>query len=251
MLSFLSASFAQPKNDLSTTNGHALGLTVSRYIYREPCLMSNRGFKAGIEYTGTYALKKWFAKPDLRYASGKVKYDGSGTANDNINYYYDFRLLVGKDFEINGQLLAPYIGYGYRYLFNDTKGFTSTGHCGYPRESNYWYVPIGLTHRTSLPDQTKLETTIEYNYFIKGKQVSKFSDVSNAQDLRNKQSKGYGFRLSMIYNQDDWSVGPYYHYWNIKKSKISNVYVNGQLFNIGWEPKNHTNELGFKFSSKF
>lgn len=273
MLSFCSASFAQTTNDLATTSGHEIGFTISRYIYREPSCMNLKGFKAGIEYTGTYALEELFAKADLRYAySHHLEYEG-GTTNlqtgktsrktqDNIhNHYFDLRLLFGKDFEIKKQLLAPYIGFGYRYLFNDLNEYYSTSYGyrykiggGYHRKSHYWYIPIGLTHRMDLKNQAKLETTIEYDYFIRGKQVSELPGniILKEQDLINKQSKGYGFRLSMMYNEDNWSVGPYYHYWNIKKSKLCNIYcTNGQVCSAALEPKNHTNEFGVKFSYKF
>jgi len=209
IISFFSAVSAQPDNDLATTYGHEVGLTGSRYIYREPRFMSTRGYKFGIEYTWTYAQEKWFGKVDFRFAAGQVKYDGSGTRKGDGNYYSDLRFLVGKDFDISNHLFAPYIGYGYRYLFHDHTKTTSTGHLGYTRESHYWYLPVGLTHKTNLGNQAKLETTIEYDHLIKGKQ---FSD-----DLENNQSKGYGFRLSTVYNKDNWSVGPYYQYWNIKK----------------------------------
>ena len=41
--------------------------------------------------------------------------------------------------------LTPYLGAGYRYLFNEGSGRrTTTGHFGYDREANYYYSPIGV-----------------------------------------------------------------------------------------------------------
>lgn len=233
-LTFLSALSAQIDNDLATTDGHEIGLTGSRYIYREPRFMSTRGYKLGIEYTGTFAQEKWFGKLDFRYAGGQVKYDGSGTRKGDWNYYYDLRFLVGKDLEINKYLFAPHIGFGYRYLFHDNTWTTSTDHLGYTRESLYWYIPVGLTHRMNLANQANLETTVEYNHFIKGKQYS--------DNLENNQSKGYGFRLSTAYNKDNWSVGPFYQYWKIKDSDVNHGI---------YEPKNHTSEFGIRLRYKF
>lgn len=42
---------------------------------------------------------------------------------------------------------APYTGFGFRYLNNDSRGETSTGYWGYQRSSHYYYLPIGVTNR--------------------------------------------------------------------------------------------------------
>jgi hypothetical protein len=95
-----------------------------------------------------------------------------------------------------------------------------------------------------------LETIIEYDHLLDGKQVSRLSDVPGYSDVKNKQNKGYGYRISSAYIENNWALGPYFYYWNINQSEI--VIVNGvtQTFAV-YEPKNNTKELGFKVSYKF
>jgi hypothetical protein len=248
-----SLSFAQPIPGLSTVSGHELGLTISNYFYKEQSLdVDIKGQnKGGVAYTGTLAFGgNWFAKADLRYVNGKVDYSGSGTTKGNPDWYYDARGLFGKDFIVSGHVIAPYAGYGYRYLFNDLRGTLTTGAEGYRRESNYWYIPIGINHKMHLTGHSKLETIIEYDHLLDGKQVSRLSDVPGYSDVKNNQNKGYGYRISSAYIENNWALGPYFYYWNINQSEI--VVVNGvtQTFAV-YEPKNNTKELGFKVSYKF
>ncbi|MEQ1742910.1 MAG: hypothetical protein ABL869_10510 [Candidatus Nitrotoga sp.] len=255
--SLSSLSFAQQIPGLNTVTGNELGLTISNYFYKEPSLdVDIKGQnKGGVAYTGTLAFGgNWFAKADLRYVNGRAEYSGSGTSKGHLDWYYDVRGLFGKDFIVSGHVIAPYAGYGYRYLLNDSRGTTTTGAEGYRRESNYWYIPIGINHKMHLTGHSKLETIIEYNYLLDGKQVSRLSDVPGYNDIKNKQNKGYGYRLSTAYVENNWTLGPYFYYWNINQSEIvdSFVVVNGvtQTF-TAWEPKNTTKELGFKVSYKF
>jgi hypothetical protein len=252
-----SLSFAQQIPGLNTVTGNELGLTISNYFYKEPSIdVDIKGQnKGGVAYTGTLALGgSWFVKADLRYVNGKVDYSGSGTAKGNPDWYYDGRGLFGKDFTVSGQVIAPYAGYGYRYLFNDGRGITSTGAYGYRRESNYWYIPIGINHKMHLTSHSKLETTIEYNYLLDGKQISKLSDVPGYNDIKNKQNKGYGYRISSAYVENNWALGPYFYYWSINQSNTVDSFVvsGGVAYPFtAYEPKNNTKELGFKVSYKF
>jgi len=137
-------------------------------------------------------------------------------------------------------MYSPFIGIGYRYLFNDLRGYSSSGAIGYRRESNYLYVPIGLTHRFELQDEALLATTLEYDLFLRGKQVSKLSDTGlfGYADVTNDQYGGGGFRAEVMYTLVDWSFGPFISIWDIKDSNL----VQG----VGLEPQNRTTEFGLR-----
>lgn len=233
---------------LTTRTGNEVGVTVSDYKYTEPGIMAIKATKIGFEYSGTYALdsewpnqsKGWFVRGDVRYATGKGNYSSglSGTINDRPDWYYEIRGLIGKDFYFGDYTLSPYAGLGYRYLFNDLRGVTSTGGLGYRRESNYSTLPVGVTHRMNLANQSQLLTTVEYSYLIRGRQESKLSDSTPLlQDVGLKQRNGYGLRLGTMVQFDKWSVGPSLMLWRIKESDRSTLTL---------EPRNNTYELGVK-----
>ena len=245
---------------IATQTGNALGLTISGYQYKEPSLdVKIDAPLLGVDYAGTYALgNDWFVKADARYAYGSAKYTGSGTQS-NIPYsYYDLRGLVGYDFsfsELGGFVLAPFTGIGYRYLFDNQGGPTSSGANSYNRSSNYVYLPIGVTHRMKVNDTHKLETVFEYDYLIQGAQVSHLSQAAPyLPDVTNQQFRGYGLRLSSMYQFSEWSVGPYVTYWNIQNSNaVTNVItVNGNNYRLtAYEPANNTIEAGIKVAYSF
>ena len=245
---------------IATQTGNTLGLTFSGYQYKEPSLdVVISAPLLGVDYTGTYAFgNDWFAKADARYAYGSAKYSGSGTQS-NIPYsYYDLRGLVGYDFnfaELGGFVLAPFTGIGYRYLFDNQGGQTTSGANAYNRSSTYVYLPIGVTHRMKVNDTHKLETVFEYDYLIQGTQVSQLSQAAPyLPNVTNQQTSGYGLRLSSMYQFDAWSVGPYVTYWNIQNSNAvtQTITVNRVNYRLtAYEPANNTIEAGIKVAYSF
>lgn len=258
---FSSVACAQDSSvNIATQTGNTLGLTLSGYQYKEPSLdVVISAPLLGVDYTGTYAFgNDWFAKADARYAYGSAKYSGSGTQN-NIPYsYYDLRGLVGYDFnftELGGFVLAPFTGIGYRYLFDNQGGQTTSGANSYNRSSTYVYLPIGVTHRMKVNDTHKLETVFEYDYLIQGTQVSQLSQAAPyLPNFTNEQFRGYGLRLSSMYQFDTWSIGPYVSYWNIQNSNAvtQTITVNRVNYRLtAYEPANNTIEAGIKVAYSF
>jgi len=143
--------------------------------------------------------------------------------------------------------LSPYTGFGYRFLYNDLRGASSTGAPGYRRESNYYYLPLGVIYRQAFNGQSSLTGMLEYDQLLFGRQVSRLSDTGlGLSDVTNNQSSGYGLRLGLIYEINAWAIGPYLYYWNIGQSDTAIVYKNGTPYVYAWEPANNTTEFGLK-----
>ena len=227
-----------------------VGFAISYYQYQEPSLMSLKATNLGFSYIGKLIFQdSWFVCADLAatvsYNANYTSY-GTGSSNNNEeNWYTDIRSLFGRNFEFENFALSPYAGFGYRYLDNDSSGMvTSTGHIGYRRESNYYYLPIGIAHQIDLSSQSKLITNFEFDSLIVGKQISHLSNR-----YTNTQKNGYGFRVSAMYQIDNLLIGPYLTYWCIN---ISDIYYVDTSKGIGlYEPKNNTIEAGLKFSYRF
>lgn len=264
--SFFSVHAMARDGGLATRTGNEVGVSAASYWYGE-IGMSESTTAWKLAYSGTYALNNkiagvggWFLRGDLSYMSGNTNYTGSGIKNGNPNWYYEIQGLVGKDFNFGRFVLSPYAGLGYRYLYNDLRGLSSTGSVGYRRESHYYMLPIGLNHRMHLPNNAKLSTTIEYDYLLRGRQVSKLSDMvgyngfTAVQDIGNTQNSGYGIRASIMYQLRNWSVGPYYVYWHISQSDIVPAVTTrfGTSYTAYYyEPSNITLEYGFRVNYQF
>jgi hypothetical protein len=256
VLSAPNMACAEP-SALKTQTDNNIGLSLSSYEYREPGIMSLTGVKMGVDLHIIKVSEErhnLIFRGDLRYAFGTVDYnsEATGSASGDPDWYFEARGLVGKDWVINESVFSPYAGFGYRYLFNDGRGISSTGFGGYRRESNYFYFPIGTIYRIALNNRAKLESTLEYDQLLAGTQVSSLSDVgAGYSDLTNDQSSGYGLKLSVMYQKDKWAIGPYANYWNIGQSDSALIYQNGTPIGIGWEPKNDTVEFGFQANQRF
>lgn len=251
---FLSTTAAMASIDgLCTQSGQSLGISLSDYSYQETGIMSLKSKKAGGVYAATYALdgdhactrQGWSVSGQFRFVSGKADYTSpiSGTLNDTPNWYYETFFTVGKDVDLGESVLTPHLGLGFRHLHNDLR--TNDVRQGYRRDSRYIYMPLGLTHKTSVKAGKTVTTTLQYLHMIRGVQKASLSDQNPfAQNVSLLQPKGYGLRMEVMLSTRDWMFGPTISYWNIDQSQTGGTI---QVF----EPKNSTYELGMKFMKKF
>lgn len=165
--------------------------------------MDLRAINVGAEYTGTLLLKKnWFMRGNIMGAYGKVDYSSytTETIDGQKNWYIDARVLFGKDYLFDRFILAYYSGLGYRFLYHDFRGITSTGARGYRRKSNYLYLPIGVEYTVSFLENSKFITNLEFDLLLIGRQKSYRSDIGPSNsDITNKQTRGFAARLNFKY----------------------------------------------------
>ena len=240
---------------LLTSSGGELGIQISKYNYNEEVngsfFMSTEGDKIGLTGGFTMAFEgNWYISGDGRYAFGYVNYTGSGTKGSNPDVLTELRVTAGQDFDLGSYLLSPYAGVGVRSLFNDLRGSTSTGAAGYRRYSSYTYLPLGLTHRFLWGAQSRVSTSLEYDYFVEGQQISYTTDVGATNDLKDSQKKGFGARVNVAYETAEWSAGFFYNYWNIQDSDVSSFTAPPVVF-AAIEPHNMTREFGIQFRYRF
>ncbi len=232
-----------------------IGPEIYSYTYTEPGLMEDKGYLYGLAASYSYYGDAFF-RLDGRLATGKVDYRSNGTGSmDNIDYHvFEIRGLLGKDFILAGEkVITPYLGLGYRYLLDDSGGrISSTGAGGYDRESNYYYLPVGLELFSELTDAWSEVFTLEYDYFLMGEQESHLSDANpNYNDVSNGQNDGYGWRASIRFQREYKQgaalvVEPFVRYWNIDWSDPAVITDAGTPVGIGYEPTNKTREIGIK-----
>jgi hypothetical protein len=247
-----SAAVAQAADALATHTGLDVGAQVAQYEYLEPDIAKLSGNRFGLVGTATLASGSLFGKIDLRGSYARLKYEGSGTMTDVPDLLLEARALAGFDLIGSWASLSPYTGLGYRYLFDDLRGYSSTSAAGYRRYSNYLYIPVGLTARFRLGEDWVLVPTIEADVFLQGKQVSKLSDAGlGLNDVTNTQSSGRGHRASLMIEKNRWSFGVWTNYWHINDSdtQFAGV-VNGQS-SFGQEPMNTTRESGIELRRRF
>ncbi len=243
---------ADPTSGLRNVTGIELGGQLSRYNYQEPDLeVKNYGYKFGVNALLTGGLYDgWFVRGDLRFAAGDVDYEGSGEQGDQPDYLFELRALGGKDFLFGRFAVAPFTGIGYRYLKNDARGYSSIGSSGYRRESQYLYVPLGFQPRMRLNNGAHLALSVEYDFFVKGWQYSKLTDVYDGYpNMLNQQDNGYGIRGELMYMMSRWSFGPFFNYWNVGTSNYKCGFGSEYVI-CGVEPMNQTVEWGAQFRYK-
>lgn len=256
---FLSVSLYSFADSL-TPNTWEMGTEISHITYKEPDVMEEKGMMYGLAGSYTYHDSFMF-KIDGKSSYGSVDYTSqdTGTIDAIDDYMLELRTVGGYDFNITDTTtITPYLGIGYRYLNDDSKGMvSSTNALGYERESNYYYSPIGILAVNEFDNnEWSIGLTTEYDHFWKGKQISHLSDVDlGYSDLKNDQNEGFGCRGSIqIIKRDeniDFMIEPFIRYWDIKKSKIADITYNGVLYAYAWEPKNNSTEIGIKIAARF
>lgn len=250
------AAMAQtsPQADpLASRAGWEAGVQASRYHYEEPDFAKLTGNRAGITAAYTAVEDRAFTRVDARYSYGSLKYEGSGTQNDVPDTIFEARAVTGADFRAGGSVsLSPFVGLGYRYLYNDLRGYSTVGgtvYVGYRRYSQYLYAPLGVTLRLHAGGGWTISPTAEYDAFIRGRQQSRLTDtgIAGSLDVTNEQRHGRGYRASLMLEKDHLALGPWLHYWSIKDSDLQPS-GNG---NFGREPANWTREYGVEIRYRF
>ena len=256
------------KKEPFVNKGWEFGTEISHITYKEPDVMREKGVMLGT--TGAYTYygllpssymsddKCIMLRGEARYSGGLVDYKNSGTINDIRDYMVEARGLAGYVFgSLTDFSVTPYLGFGYRYLNDDTSGkVSSTGALGYERESNYYYSPIGAEMLWDINNSWLIGTTLEYDYFWGGKQISHLSDVNRGfSDLKNDQHSGHGLRgsLKVLKKLDylDLFFEPFIRYWRVAQSKNTDVTYRGVIVGYGYEPKNNSTEIGMKLGARF
>jgi len=243
------AQAARQADPLATRSGLEVGAQVARYIYDEPGIAKLSGNRLGFVGTATLAGESGlFGKIDFRESYGRLKYEGSGTMTGVPDLIFEVRALGGFDWVGAGISLSPYLGLGYRYLYNDLTGYSSTGAGGYRRYSNYLYAPVGLTVRIALGEHWVLAPTGEVDVFILGKQKSMLSDADiSLSDVTNTQKHGSGYRAYLMLENGNLAFGPWMHYWHIQDSDLQPIGAGRR----GMEPENTTREYGLEVRYRF
>jgi hypothetical protein len=238
-----------------------LGIQVSDITYKEPGVMKQEGLMYGLLCSYAYhSDSNVMFGIGLGLSLGKVDYSSPASGDmDNIpDWMAEFRLLGGRDFSASeASFLTPYTGIGYRYLNDDSSGMTSTtGAYGYERESNYFYIPIGIEASIGLENDWSVGVILEYDLFCGGLQISHLSDVDpNYNNPENAQKGGYGIRWSAKFRKKgewvDFVIEPFIRYWNIEKSEDADITYGGVYWGSGYEPKNNSTELGITLAIGF
>jgi hypothetical protein len=189
-----------------------------------------------------------------RFASGVVDYDGQTqggvplTITDIDDYTMEFRGLIGHEnlrFDYTGGL---YAGFGYRYLNDDLSEFSG----GYERESNYYYIPIGITGTGPVSaNGWSSGLTFEFDFLLRGLQKTHLSDTGYGySDFENKQKKGWGLRGSIKFIKNgnmDFIIEPFARFWSIDDSEVTVIEGGIPVY----EPRNESVEAGVNIIIKF
>lgn len=248
------SNFAESINE----HNWELGTEISYLNYEEPDVMEEEGMMYGIAGSYTYR-DNWMLKGEGKWSYGQVDYSSpvSGTLDGLDDHMLEFRGLGGYGFSVSeSTIITPYIGFGYRYLYNDLRGTTSTGARGYERESHYFYSPIGAEAIMSLKNGWSVGATAEFDIFWAGIQKSYLSQaIAGLNDIENDQKEGFGIRGSIKFQKEgdkvDFLVEPFVRYWDIEDSEETAITYSGTLIGYGYEPENNTIEYGVKFAAKF
>lgn len=213
-----------------------------RHPIDDSFFMSQEGFMLGVNLATNYYEDSFYYGYKFSSGIGSVDYTSasSGTIENIMDYYAEETLYIGKSFENHNSRTTIFSGFGGRYLLNASgHQLTSTGHCGYDRESRYAYIPIGINFETDI-----WELRGEYQHFLYGQQTSKISQCGFSSDVTNNQEKGSGLKLSVRYYVQDnaevkFGYEFYMDYWDIADSNLDET---GNFM----EPRNTTAESGVR-----
>jgi hypothetical protein len=264
------AEHSQIDRGLPRRHEGGLYFDASHMYYGEVGIMRNKGYFWGLSGDYTYRPDNFMLKVDGRFSIGSVDYwsNGTGTADGLRDYNFETRFAFGYDLGTSDKAsFIPFIGLGYRYLFDGESGaITTSGHSDYDRKSNYLYSPVGMETMFRLGKGWSLGVTGEYDLLWHGWQYSELKDAElGFVPLKNDQNDGWGARGSVAiiksFGKIDFAIEPYFRYWDIEESDVDfdivaidglyNPYYLWLIGTPGVEPKNSTMEWGARVGIRF
>jgi hypothetical protein len=229
----------------------SLGIGISQYAYREPSLGVMQDGWLGI------AQAKW-APDNLRFKNwpltlsgqatfGYADYTGSGTMANQPTSIYQLQVESPHTEWVKGYQISP--GLGYRYLYNDARGTTSTNYSGYRRTSEYLFASLGVER----PFGENWRATATGYYLLTGRQTSNLFDVggnyATQGPLQNTQRHGFGWKAGICKTYQALDFCSNFEYWQIGASDNYSFVSNGSRYTI-YEPANHTKSFQFTVNYK-
>lgn len=267
---FVQTAFSKPLKSTSLRYEAGMELSYDRYqetvydVMTQSNVFFMRDTALYLGLAGSVAYyNDVFLKFDGVAKAGYVNYESNGTGSSSgvIDTITDIRGLIGWNFYEREWRVTPFIGLGYRYLYDRSYHGgkpSSTGHVGYDREANYLYTPLGFEVLTSLNRTWDIGAAFEIDYFWRGFQESHLEQPGiTLMPLINKQNDGIGFRASVraircVPNQSyRWVVEPYVRYWDIEQSTLNAAIKPDNGLYLGTEPDNYTVEAGVKVALLF
>ena len=229
----------------------SLGIGISQYAYREPSLGVMQDGWLGI------AQAKW-APDNLRFKNwpltllgqatfGYADYSGSGTMANQPTSIYQLQVESPHTEWVKGYQISP--GLGYRYLYNDARGTTSTNYSGYRRTSEYLFASLGVER----PFGENWRATATGYYLLTGRQTSNLFDVggnyATQGPLQNTQRHGFGWKAGICKTYLALDFCSNFEYWQIGASDNDYFVFNGRSYPV-FEPANHTKSFQFTVNYK-
>jgi hypothetical protein len=228
-------------------------------------------YKKHGEFTGLYAA--YTNRPtDLAYCPfdvfhldahgdyGYMDYNYNGDrVKDVNNYIVEPRLWAGRDFNFGSKVvITPYAGGGYRWYYDQLKNKTgdNAGAGGWNIQTQYVYIPVGAQLSVHPAEGWRLDMNGEYDFLAWGRVTNYLSNYeSAASDINNTLSHGHGIKGSIKILKEEgrlnYFLEPYVSYWQIRASKGSEIFANGQPVVPYQEDKNSTLEIGARAGVDF
>ena len=263
------AGYSEPQPSSFNFSGN-MAIFGNNYHYKES--VNNNRFvehsgelNGGAEFNWRVGYDIFSVGTDLTLKGGKARYaSSSGYSPDEAYQIIEPRAIVGlntsfEDWNSNPITLYPYTGFGYRYYYNDGRSPLYSGNRtpslgGYRRQTEYWYMPFGITiggeitrltpspksdrsHETNEFWQNRItwKFNFEYDLLINAKNRSFLGDIYGCygggacpdgislSDLtienKNDIGSGRGIKTFLEFGYNNISMGPYFDSWEINRYK--------------------------------
>ncbi len=222
----------------------SFGIGISQYAYREPSLGVTQDGWLGIAQAkwapDNLRIQNWPLTLSGQATFGYADYTGSGDMANQPTNIYQLQVESPHTDWIKGYQISP--GLGYRYLYNDARGTTTTNFAGYRRTSEYLFASLGAER--SFGDNWR--ATAQGYYLLSGRQTSNLfdagGDYATQGPLQNTQRHGFGWKAGICKTYQALDFCSNLEFWQIGASDPYSFVANGKSYSV-LEPTNNTKSL--------
>jgi hypothetical protein len=229
-----------------------LGVTALDFDYEEfddqdESLNREEGWLPGVNVGASIASDRWFVEPSLLWSSGRVDYHSPDVDSETDEEILNLEILAGTPlFSSDRQRLSLVAGAGHRKWQRDIRSTPAT--LGLDETYSWYYGLLGLRGEHEFNAHTRIvanfQVTRTANPEIEVQFKENFADDVNL-DLGEETAFKASFTLhrQLTGGASLW-LSPWYERWDLGRSKVKDLYRDGDSIGTVWEPRSETHNYG-------
>jgi hypothetical protein len=236
-----------------------LGATALDFDYEEfdgqdESLDREEGWLPGVNAGAGLAGDRWFVESSLLWSSGRVDYHSPDVDSKTDEDILNLEVLAGTPvFDADRQRLSLVAGAGHRKWQRDIRSTPVA--LGLDETYRWYYWLLGLRGEHEFNARTRIVANVQVTRTVNPEIEVQFKE-NFADDVSLDLGEETAFKVSLAVHRQlgggtSLWLSPWYERWDLGRSKVKDLYSNGDLIGAVNEPRSETHNYGISLGVRW